>query len=297
MIPHFQKGNNKLSDLNRVVDAANTVESVSGDGLVELAHTGSGVTANINLAELAHRLPSRNVPRFVAKITGSGTPSWNIGGSGSGSGENITTAYSFAEQTLGPISGTGGEWINKTNGRGDSSTYNLFEINNETLEEGTLVYAWKQDVTADGKVIYACYTGSEKTNTLSGCWRLYIDGTGSGTLDSGDWSDVVLTHWGKAMSNPYDGPLSHASYQGLLYEDDSFNIDYMTPGLYPVVLDFEEISSNNFEWYDSGLSEGNIYVDDTDGSLKWECTDYTADTLVFYRATGVIPTDIGTPFS
>lgn len=197
MIPHFKKGKNKLADLNRVVDAANAVHSANGDGIIEVVHTEGGMTANINIDELAHRLPSRNIPRFVAKIIGSGTPSWNISGSGSGSGENIDEAYSFAEQTLGPISGSGGEWINKTNGRGDSSTYNLFEISNETLEEGDIVYAWKQDITAAGKVVYSCIkTGSGGSTTgelLQIVKDIRVENTGVGLLDdTHDWRGRVV---------------------------------------------------------------------------------------------------------
>jgi hypothetical protein len=191
-----------------------------------------------------------------------------------------------------------GEWVDRTEPEALVEATAYHWAGSDTIEEDETALYWEER-DEDGEMVLMIQ-GNEaaaSTGPLSGCWRLYIDGTGSGTLDSGDWSDVVLTHWGKAMSNPYDGPLSHASYQGLLYEDDSFNIDYMTPGLYPVILDFEEISSNNFEWEDDSLSYGNIYVDGLDGALKWECTSYTADTLVYYRATGAKPKDIGTPFS
>jgi hypothetical protein len=127
------------------------------------------------------------------------------------------------------------------------------------------------------------------TGPLSGCWRLYIDGTGAGTLDSGDWSDVVITHWGQAT-----GGGSDLSIVDIVNEDGAFE-----PNEHPVEF-YDHGADQWFQlsWEDASYSTGRIYVDSADGyKLKWECTDYTDDTIVIYRATARSLTDIGTPFS
>jgi len=73
-IPHFEAGQRRLSaaHLNRLVDVCNAFLGLTGDGVIEISHVGTGATARVNPNRLAEKLSKRKhvIPCLVTKDGG-----------------------------------------------------------------------------------------------------------------------------------------------------------------------------------------------------------------------------------